>query len=195
MFHGNGGNIGDRVPWLKLLNDLGVHVLIFDYRGYGKSEGKPFEQGLYRDARAACEWWERERRPRGEKLVLFGESLGGAVAVHIAAGTPVDGLVLQSTFTSARDMAKTMFPLGLLLPLTGLRFNSVEKISKIACPKLIIHGTSDEIIPFRLGQRLFDEAPPPKMFYAVPEAGHNDLFWIAGAEYRRQWKEFLSGIP
>lgn len=195
MFHGNGGNIGDRVPWVRLLHDLGVHVLIFDYRGYGKSEGKPFEEGLYRDARAAYNWWTLERQPRGEKLIIFGESLGGAVAVHLAARVPVAGLILQSTFTSARDMAKTMLPIGLLLPLTGVRFDSEREIAQVPCPKLIMHGTRDEIVPFRLGKRLYDVAPPPKLFYTVPEAGHNDLVWVAGVEYSRQLKTFLSSIP
>ena len=195
IFHGNGGNIGDRMSWVRLLHDLGVHVFIFDYRGYGKSEGKPFEEGLYRDARAVYHWWARERQPRGEKLIIVGESLGGAVAVHLAARVPAAALILQSTFTSARDMAKTMFPIGLLLPLTGVRFNSETEVAAIACPKLIIHGTRDEIVPFRLGQRLYDVAPHPKSFYPVPEAGHNDLVWIAGTDYSRQLTAFLSPIP
>jgi uncharacterized protein len=194
IFHGNGGNIGDRVSWVRLLHDLGVHVFIFDYRGYGKSEGKPFEEGLYRDARAVYNWWVRERRPRGERLIIFGESLGGAVAVHLAARVPAAGLILQSTFTSARDMAKTMFPIGLLLPLTGVRFDSEKEIARVACPKLMIHGTRDEIVPFRLGNRLHDVAPHPKLFYPVPEAGHNDLVWVAGAEYSRHMRAFLSSI-
>jgi uncharacterized protein len=194
IFHGNGGNIGDRVPWVRLLHDLGVHVFVFDYRGYGKSEGNPFEEGLYRDARAVYGWWVRERQPRGEKLIIFGESLGGAVAVHLAARVPTAGLILQSTFTSARDMAKTMFPIGLLLPLTGIRFDSEKEIARVACPKFMIHGTRDEIVPFQLGKRLHDVAPHPKLFYSVPEAGHNDLVWVAGAEYSRQMRAFLSSI-
>jgi fermentation-respiration switch protein FrsA (DUF1100 family) len=194
IFHGNGGNIGDRVAWLKILNDLGVHILIIDYRGYGKSEGEPHEAGLYLDALAAWDWWTAERKPSGEKIVLFGESLGGAVAVHLAADFPVTGLVLQSTFTSARDMAKTMFPIGLLQPLMNVHFNSAEKIARISCAKLFIHGTRDEIVPFRLGERLFELASDPKSFYVVPDAGHNDLPIVAGSEYARQLKTFLAGI-
>jgi fermentation-respiration switch protein FrsA (DUF1100 family) len=194
IFHGNGGNIGDRVAWIEMLHTLGKHIFIIDYRGYGRSEGKPFEKGLYWDARAAHAWWERERKPRGEKLILFGESLGGAVAAHLAAKVAPSGLILQSTFTSARDMAKTMFPLGLLRPLVNVRFDSAEAIASVTCPKLIIHGMQDEIVPFRLGKKLFELAPAPKLFYAVPEAGHNDLPWAAGVEYLRQLKSFLSGI-
>jgi uncharacterized protein len=194
IFHGNGGNISHRLPWIELLHKLGTHVFIIDYRGYGKSEGQPFEEGLYRDARAAYRWWASERQPKGEKMILLGESLGGAVAVHLAARIPVTGLILQSTFTSARDMAKTMFPVGLFLPLTGVQFNSEKEIARVACPKLIIHGNRDEIVPFRLGKALYDAASPPKSFYAVPEAGHNDLLSIAGTEYGRQLRLFLSTI-
>jgi fermentation-respiration switch protein FrsA (DUF1100 family) len=192
IFHGNAGNVGDRVPWIEMLHNLGVHVFIIDYRGYGKSEGDPFEEGLYRDARAAYNWWAK--RYGDEKLILFGESLGGAVAVHLAARVSPAGLILQSTFTSARDMAKNLFPLGLLFPLARVQFNSAEEIARVSCPKLIVHGTRDEIVPFRLGESLYELAPPPKSFYAVPEAGHNDLPWVAGAEYGRRLKAFLSGI-
>jgi fermentation-respiration switch protein FrsA (DUF1100 family) len=193
IFHGNGGNIGDRVSWFEMLHALGVHVMAIDYRGYGLSEGEPFEEGLYRDARAAYQWWERQRRPGGEKLILFGESLGGAVAVHLAADVSPSALIIQSTFTSARDMAKTMFPIGLLQPFVNVHFDSAAAIAGVMCPKLIIHGTDDSIVPFRLGKTLFELAPPPKEFYAVPGAGHNDLPWIGGAEYQRRLKSFLSG--
>ena len=194
MFHGNGGNISHRLSFIQMLYQLGLHVFIIDYRGYGRSEGRPFEEGLYRDAQAAYNWWATERRPNGEKLILFGESLGGAVAVHLAARTPAAGLILQSTFNSARDMAKTMFPIGLLLPLARVRFDSEKDIALVTCPKLFIHGDSDRTIPFRLGRALHDAAPPPKVFYTVHGAGHNDLLWVAGPEYSRQVRSFLSQI-
>jgi fermentation-respiration switch protein FrsA (DUF1100 family) len=195
IFHGNGGNIGDRLPWIEMFHKLDANVFIIDYRGYGKSEGKPFEKGLYRDARAAYNWWANARQPKGEKPILFGESLGGAIAVNLAARVAPAGLILQSTFTSARDMAKTLFPIGLLLPLTNVKLDSAKEIGRVSCPKLIVHGTRDEIVPFRLGKKLYELAAPPKSFYVVPEAGHNDLIWIAGAEYSRQLKQFLSSIP
>jgi fermentation-respiration switch protein FrsA (DUF1100 family) len=194
ILHGNGGNIGDRISWVKLLHDLGVNIFIIDYRGYGQSEGKPFEEGLYRDARAAYNWWVAERKARGERLILFGESLGGAVAVNLAERVAPSGLILQSTFTSARDMAKSMFPIGLLQPMLNVHFDSAGAITRIRCPKLFIHGDRDEIVPFRLGQNLFRLAPAPKFFYTVPGAGHNDLLVLAGAEYTRQLKVFLSRI-
>ncbi len=194
IFHGNAGNISDRLPWIELLNKLGANVLIVDYRGFGRSEGSPFEEGLYRDARATYDWWARERKGMGENLILLGESLGGAVAVDLATRVSPAGLILQSTFTSAWDMAKTMFPLGLLQPLAGVRFDSAAKIGEIECPKLIIHGNRDEIVPFRLGKRLFEMAPQPKTFYEVPGAGHNDLLWVSGEDYSRHLRLFLGRI-
>jgi fermentation-respiration switch protein FrsA (DUF1100 family) len=194
LFHGNAGNISHRLPWIEMLHNLRANVFIIDYRGYGRSEGRPFEEGLYRDARAAYSWWDGNHPPQGNKLVLIGESLGGAVAVDLASRVPVDGLVLQSTFTSARDMAKTLFPIGLLLPLARIHFDSAAKIAAISCPKLVIHGNADEIVPFRLGKQLFDLAPPPKHFYEVPRAAHNDLLWVAGPEYISRLQAFLDVI-
>jgi len=194
VLHGNAGNIGHRVAWIEMLRGASAHVLIFDYRGFGRSEGKPFEEGLYRDARAAYGWWEAARGGSGEKLVLLGESIGGAVATELATRAPVAGLIVQSSFTSARDMARTMLPLGLLQPLAGVRFDSAARISNLRCPKLVIHGDRDEIIPFRLGRRLFELAAPPKDFYVVVGAGHNDLPWVGGAEYVRRIARFLEAL-
>jgi len=174
-----------------MLHELNAHVLIIDYRGYGRSEGRPFEQGLYLDALAAYDWWGKERAIDRSRLILVGESLGGAVAVDLAARVPVDGIILQSTFTTAWDMAKTIFPLGLLQPLTGVRFDSADKIQRLTCPKLFIHGNRDDIVPLRLGRKLFDAAPPPKEFYEVQGAGHNDLACMAGPEYMKRLRGFL----
>jgi fermentation-respiration switch protein FrsA (DUF1100 family) len=194
IFHGNAGNISHRLPWLQMLHELGAHVMIMDYRGYGRSQGQPFEKGLYLDARAAHDWWVRERAADKSKLILVGESLGGAVCIDLAATVPVDGMIIQSTFTNAWDMAKTMFPIGLLQPLAGVRFDSAAKIGKIRCPKLFIHGNRDEVVPFRLGRKLYEVAPSPKEFFEVPGAGHNDLLWIAGPAYTERLHTFLSGI-
>jgi fermentation-respiration switch protein FrsA (DUF1100 family) len=194
IFHGNAGNVSHRLEWIRLLHGLSCHVLIIDYRGYGKSEGSPFERGLYLDARAAYRWWVQQQSGPGQKLVVMGESLGGCVAVDLAAEVNPAGLILQSTFTSARDMARTLFPLGLLHPLTGIRFDSVSKIGGVRCPKLVIHGTRDEIVPFGLGRKLYEAAPPPKIFYEVADAGHNDLVWAAGTEYSKRLHDFLSRV-
>jgi fermentation-respiration switch protein FrsA (DUF1100 family) len=193
IFHGNAGNIGHRVEWVEMLHELRASVLILDYRGYGRSEGRPYEAGLYRDAMAAYGWW-RQRSGDRDRLIAIGESLGGAVAVNLASRVEIDGLVLQSTFTSAWDMAKTLFPIGLLQPLARIRFDSASVIGKISCPKLIIHGEADEIVPFRLGRKLHDLAAPPKEFYAVPRAHHNDLLWVAGPEYGARMSSFIGRV-
>jgi fermentation-respiration switch protein FrsA (DUF1100 family) len=193
IFHGNAGNISHRIDWIEMLHELQASVLIIDYRGYGKSEGRPYETGLYRDAMAAYTWW-REKSDGTGKLVLIGESLGGAVAVNLASRVAVDGLVLQSTFTSAWDMAKTLFPIGLLQPIARIHFDSAAVIGKISCPKLIIHGGSDEIVPFRLGLKLHELAAPPKEFYVVPGAHHNDLLWVAGPEYSIRMAAFFDRV-
>ena len=174
-----------------MLHKLQANVLIIDYRGYGLSEGSPFEGGLYLDAKAAAAWWAGRFAGSENHLIPIGESLGGAVAVDLATHTRVSGLILQSTFTSARDMARTLFPLGLLQPLIGVHFDSATKIQGIRCPKLIIHGNRDEIVPFGLGRKLYDLSPEPKQFWEVPGAGHNDLIWTAGADYSRVLSDFL----
>ncbi len=194
IFHGNAGNISHRLGWIQMLHELDAHVMIIDYRGYGRSEGQPFEKGLYLDALAAREWWTRENAADPTRLILVGESLGGAVAIDLAARAPVDGIVLQSTFTNAWDMAKTIVPIGLLQPLTGVRFDSAAKIQSIRCPKLFIHGDRDEIVPFRLGRKLYELCPPPKEFYEVSGAGHNDLIPVAGSEYTKRLQAFIAGI-
>ena len=194
IFHGNAGNIGHRLSWIDMLHRLRINVCLIDYRGYGRSEGRPFEQGLYRDATAAYRWWQHEHGSSKQRLVLLGESLGGAVAVDLAARVPVAGLILQSTFTSARDMAKSLFPLGLLQPLMGVHFDSASKIRAVLCPKLILHGNRDEIVPFRIGQKLFELAPDPKTFFEVPGAGHNDLIWVGEPEYSKRIAGFLAAL-
>jgi fermentation-respiration switch protein FrsA (DUF1100 family) len=194
IFHGNAGNISHRLGWIQMLHALNAHILIVDYRGYGKSEGKPSEKGLYLDAAACYQWWSREQSVDGSRLVLLGKSLGGAVAVDLAHRVPVDGLILQSTFTTAWDMAKTILPVGLLQPLTNVRFDSASKIAGIRCPKLFIHGDRDDIVPFRLGRRLYDIAPPPKEFYEVTGAGHNDLIFSAGTVYVERIGAFLDAL-
>ena len=194
ILHGNAGNIGHRLDWIGTLHELGCHVLIIDYRGYGKSEGKPFEEGLYRDARAAARWWSGRFGRPDHRLILIGESLGGAVAIDLATHVPVSGLILQSTFTSAWDMAKSFMPLGLLQPLAGIHFDSAAKVRKLKCPKLFIHGDHDEIVPFRLGRRLFELAPEPKQFWAVDGAGHNNLIWVAGSRYAPAIRDFLAWL-
>lgn len=194
-FHGNGGNVGHRVTELALLHHrLGTNLLIFDYRGYGRSEGIPSEQGTYRDARAALRYLRERSGVAGERIVYFGHSLGTAVAVELATANPPLGLILVSPFASVRDMARLAFP---RLPggwLVRNRYNSLARISNIGCPLLILHGDQDDTIPISQGRKLFDAAGPPKRFQSLPGTGHNDTFDSGGPAYWSTLEEFLSGL-
>jgi fermentation-respiration switch protein FrsA (DUF1100 family) len=168
----------------------GLSVFLFDYRGFGRSEGRPSEQGLYRDGMAAFDSLVQKRGIPPDNIVLHGHSIGAAVAVEVALEKKVRALVLESAFTSTRDMAKTM-PLFLLLyPFLPANYNNLEKVSHLLVPKLIIHGEEDEVVPFSMGQKLFEAAADPKFFYPVEKAGHNDVFLIGGERYFDVFAEF-----
>jgi uncharacterized protein len=174
--------VGDRVLHAKLLCAVGFDVLVFDYRGYGRSTGRPDEQGTYRDARAAHAALLREPGVDGSRLVYLGESLGGAVALALAREHPPHGLVLQSTFTGVRDMARQHYPFvpGALVPDA---YPSRRLISHLRAPLLVLHGELDEIVPVSHAHALFDAAPEPKRLHVFPAVGHNDLVPLAGEPY------------
>jgi fermentation-respiration switch protein FrsA (DUF1100 family) len=182
FFHGNAGNLSDRYDWANSLSQLPAHVLLMDYRGYGRSEGRPDEAGLYRDAEAAYRWLVDEKGTPGDRIVLYGKSLGGAPACEIASRFPVGGLILQSTFTSAADMASIMFPLFPVGSLLKTRFDNEAKIRGIRVPKLLIHSRDDEMLPYRMAERLYEVAPEPRQLQSYDGAGHNDLISRRGAE-------------
>jgi fermentation-respiration switch protein FrsA (DUF1100 family) len=166
-------------------------VLIIDYRGYGKSEGRPEEQGLYLDAEASyVHLLERGYRP--EQIVAHGESLGSAVAVDLAARRRCGGLVLEAPFTSARQVAARVLPL--LGPMLVKGFDSEAKIRSVRAPLLVIHGDRDEVIDQELGRKLFEAAGEPKTFWPVPGARHNDIVETAGPEYERRLREFYEEL-
>ena len=190
FLHGNAGNISHRYEIVNDLVKLPVNVLIIDYRGYGKSEGRPSEQGLYADARAAWDYLTKTRGVPASQIVIFGESLGGAVAIDLASKTQACGLIVQSSFTSIADMAAELMP---FVPPFMLRtkMDSLSKITSVSCPKLFIHSQADEIIPYRLGRRLFDAASAPKQFYEVKGATHNLMFDLGGAAYYEALRSFI----
>jgi len=175
--HGNGGNIAGRADVLAALAAHGLGVLAYDYRGYGRSGGRPSEAGVYRDAEAAYDS-ERERGVPAARIVCFGESLGGAVAIHLATRRPCAGVAVVSTFTSMRDVARRHY--GPLAFLAGDRFDSLGRIGRLTVPLLVAHGDRDEIVPFELGARLFAAANEPKRFFRAPGAHHNDVFASPG---------------
>ena len=190
-FHGNAGNISHRLERLAAFHALGVHNLIIDYRGYGKSDGRPSEKGLYRDADAVYRHLIEERGVAPERIVLFGKSLGGAVAVDLARRSEVGGLVVESSFTSIVDMAERTLP---ILPgrwLVRSRFDSLAKIPEVRAPVLVIHGDRDGLVPTEMGRRLFEAAGEPKDFYAVPGADHNDVLDRGGAAYLARLRAFF----
>ena len=194
-FHGNGGNIGYRVEELALVHArLAVNVFIFDYRGYGNSEGSPSERGIYRDARAALAYLHTRPELAPEEIVYFGRSLGAAVAIELAADQPPAGLVLVAPFASLGEMGRIAYPFLPLKWLLGDRYNSVARISQLHQPVLIMHGDQDEIVPLSQSEKLLKAANPPKSFQVLPGAGHNDTYSAAGNIYWDTLSEFLSTL-
>ncbi len=191
-FHGNAGNITHSLENILLLKPLKLNIFIFDYRGYGLSSGEPDEQGLYKDSFAAYEYLVQEKKVPTEKLFLFGRSLGGVCAVEVASQRSAAGLILESTFTSAQDMASSMFPLLPVGRFIKSRFNSLETIVSVRMPKLLLHGTEDEIVPNRLGRKLYAAAPEPKQFYDIANAGHNDTYATGGQPYFNALQKFVN---
>jgi fermentation-respiration switch protein FrsA (DUF1100 family) len=171
--HGNGGNIAGRDDVLLALAAEGVGVLAYDYRGYGKSAGRPNEAGVYLDVEAAYDHL-RAAGVEASRIVAFGESLGAAVALHLAGTRPCAAVALVSPFTTMADVARHHYgPLGLL---AGRRFDALSRVRALTVHLLVLHGDEDEVVPFALGERLFAAAPEPKRFVRVPGAHHNDVF-------------------
>jgi pimeloyl-ACP methyl ester carboxylesterase len=197
FFHGDAANISYRVGNLLFLHRLGLPVFIFDYRGFGSSQGEALhENDLYQDARGALAWlksigWSPSR------MVFYGRSLGSAVALQMAIESPPKGLILECPFTSLPAIAREMTPVT--YGLFGwwsidARFDNLAKIPHLRCPVLIIHGDRDRIIPWSMGKALFDKAPSPKTFLTVHGAGHSNAFKVGGEIYKGAWKRFLREI-
>ena len=188
--HGNAGNISHRLDSIDIFNRLGLSVLIFDYRGYGASTGSPSENGTYLDGEAAWRYLVEVRKKQPEKIILFGESLGGAVAAEIASRHKAGGLILMSSFTSIPELAGSLYPFLPVKLLSKFRYSTIDKIGSITAPKLIIHSPDDEIIPFALGRVLYEKAAQPKQFLQI-KGGHNEGFLESGELYVQGIKDFL----
>ncbi len=195
-FHGNAGNISHRVENILMLHrQLGVSVFIFDYRGYGRSEGSPSEKGIYLDAEAALDYLHSRQDINQERIVLFGRSMGCAVAVEMAARNDEYAVILESPFTSIRAMAKRSNPvLSLFLPV-GLvvrsRYDSLSKIKNVRSPVMVVHGDKDDTMPHDMGRQLFEAANEPKRFYTIEGAAHNDTYQAGGDAYFDAIKRFV----
>ncbi|MGD8617761.1 MAG: alpha/beta hydrolase [Gammaproteobacteria bacterium] len=188
--HGNAGNISHRLDSIRLLHSLGLQVLIFDYRGYGKSEGSPSEKGTYRDVDAAWHYLRDLRGLAEAGIIIFGRSLGAAVAADLASRTRPAAVILESAFTSVPDMAAEFYPWLPVRLLSRYRYDNLGKVARIARPLLLVHSRQDEIIPFAHGERLFGRAREPKQFLELT-GGHNDAFQSSRKAYTHGLKSFL----
>ena len=191
--HGNGGNIGHRLDQIEVFHRLGLDVFIIDYRGYGASSGKPSEQGTYQDALAAWNWLAQEKRLAPERIVLFGESLGGSIAAWLAARQPPAGLVIYASFTSVPEMAQALYPMFPASRLVRYRYDTRAALGSVTCPLLILHSPEDEIIPFSHGQALLEAARGPKRLVEL-RGGHNDALWVSREIYPREIGAFLQTV-
>ena len=193
--HGNAGNLSDRAPEIILWQrHLHVSVFIYDYRGYGRSEGSPQEQGLYDDVRGAYRWLTETQLVPGNDIVLRGESIGSAVSLELALEVPCRALIMESPFTSAVDVGQRTFPWLPVRRIMRNRFDNAAKIGRYHGPLLITHGDCDSIIPYDMGQELFELANEPKRFYAVHGADHNDVPYTGGGDYFRALSDFLDWV-
>jgi fermentation-respiration switch protein FrsA (DUF1100 family) len=192
LCHGNAGNVGDRVLHAALLTATGFDVLLFDYRGYGRSSGRPSEAGTYRDARAALTCLLEQPGVDPGRVFYLGESLGGAVALDLALECRPAGLVLLSAFTGVRELGRLHYPFvpAFLIPDA---YPTVRRIHELHAPLLVLHGDRDDIVPLSQGRGLFDAAPGPKRMHVFPGLGHNDLVPLAGVEFAQVIASWVSG--
>lgn len=190
--HGNGGNISHRLEKIRMFNKLNVNTFIFDYRGYGASDGSPSENGFYLDAQAAYNYLLSDKKIPSQQIIGYGESLGGAVIIDLAVRNEMGGLIIENSFTSVIDMGKKIFP---FIPafLYKAKFDSASKIIDVSCPVLAFHSPEDEIVPYELGQRLFEAAPGPKYFVNL-RGGHNDAFLDSEALFISEIDSFLGMV-
>jgi uncharacterized protein len=190
FFHGNAGNISHRMEYLLMFHRLGYNTLIFDYRGYGQSSGSPSEAGTYLDAQAAWRYLTEEKGISPARIVLFGESLGGAVAAWLATQEKPALLVLGSAFTSIPDMAAKIYPFLPVRLLSRFEYNTMDNLRTVTCPVFVAHSPQDELVPFAQGRALYRAAPDPKQFLEL-QGGHNDGFIFTRKDWVRALGEFI----
>jgi len=189
--HGNGGNIYHRLHRVQFFHEMGVHFFIFDYRGYGQSSGRPSEKGLYRDAEAAYDYLLTRKEVDKNKIAVYGESLGGAVAAELALRRKTSALILEGSFVSVVLRAQQLYPLLPMKFLITQKYDTESRIKKISIPKLIAHARSDEVVGFEHGEMLYKAAAPPKQFLPF-DGTHNDDTYVISPAYREQLQRFLT---
>lgn len=188
--HGNAGNISHRLDSIEIFHQLGLEIFIFDYRGYGQSEGNPSEQGTYRDAEAAWRYLIEQRQVNPNEIIIFGRSLGGGVASWLAQSYQPGALILESTFLSLPDIAATIYPYFPVRLLLRFEYDTGEHLRSVNCPVLIVHSRDDEIMPFTQGWQLFEMAKEPKEFLEI-SGTHNGGFITSGKYYESGMNEFI----
>jgi fermentation-respiration switch protein FrsA (DUF1100 family) len=193
--HGNAGNLSefDRPVHYAGLRQLGLHLLAYDYRGYGESEGIPTETGLYEDAQAAYRYLREQVGVPADRIIVFGHSLGSAVAIDLVSRVSAGGLIVEGALTSVIERGQELYPYIPVRWIAVSRFSSLEKIGKVRVPKLFLHAMGDEVIPLAHGRRLYEAAPPPKVFVEL-RGGHGDAFDVDSANYYGSIQRFLASL-
>lgn len=190
FFHGNAGNISFRPELLRIIHELGLACLVVDYRGYGKSGGSPSEKGLYRDGRAAWNWLLEEKGLKQEEILVWGHSLGGAVAAGLAAKTSPGALIVESAFTSLPAIGRKVYPFLPVGLISNMRFPTKKYIKRVDCPVLVVHSPGDETVPYEFGHRLYQAAPEPKSFLEI-SGSHNEGFLVSREKYVSGIRDFI----
>jgi pimeloyl-ACP methyl ester carboxylesterase len=193
LLHGNAGNISHRLEKLSILRDLGVDSFIIDYRGYGRSEGRPNEEGTYRDAQAAYEYLTRQRKLPPRSIIVYGESLGSAIAADLASKVEVGGLILEEAFTSTGDVGQKMFPFFPVRWLVRNKYDTLSKMPRIKVPLLMLHSREDETFNIRHAQLLLAAANDPKQLVEL-HGSHNDAFLVSAPTYREALQKLFATL-
>jgi fermentation-respiration switch protein FrsA (DUF1100 family) len=189
--HGNAGNMMHRLDSINIFNNMGLNCFIFDYRGYGNSQGVPGEAGTYLDAKAAYRWLTREKKIPPGKIIIFGRSLGGSIAAHLAQKSRARSLIVESAFTSYVDIGRKFYPYMPVRHFARFSYNTIEYIRNVRMPVMIIHSRNDEVVPFEFALELYETANDPKEFVEI-WGSHNDGFLICSETYNKAWKKWLS---
>ena len=193
LSHGNAGNISDRLETVRILNALSLNVLIYDYSGYGKSEGSPSEETTYQNAYTAWSYLTLEREIPSDRIILMGRSLGGSVAAWLASRTDPAGLILESTFTSAVDLAKEIYPFLPVSLMMKFTYPTADYLRNSSAPLIVLHSRDDQLIPFHHGKELYDIAGSPKTFFEM-DGAHGNSHIETGREYVKALNEFINSV-
>jgi hypothetical protein len=188
--HGNGGNMMHCLDSINIFYNLRLNCFIFDYRGYGKSEGEPSEEGTYLDARAAYDWLVNVKKSSPNNIIIFGRSIGGSIAAQLASKVAAKSLIIESTFTSYADMGKKFYPYMPVRWFAKFKYSTIDYIKDVHCPVMIIHSRSDELVPFEFGLELYESSNEPNEFVEI-NGSHNDGFLVSSERYKKAWLNWL----